>query len=259
MSACLAGSLASALASFEKAHYPFKNYRHAHAESVLFAGCNAVSLYPQTVAAAAHMLYDAAGVGVAYDCCGMPTALHGPAGASGRAARVTDGVERRLMACGAREVVVLCPNCGAHLRVYSDLRVVNVYAKLRELGLGGRLVADGAVFVPCPDRKDRAWLGDVLPFFDGKPSIPTRVPCCGLGAGAGYGNPDAMYAMAQRAVSSCRAEAPGAPYVYCASCAGSFARHGCADVRYVLAEILGTHEAPQVSRSLMNRASSKFR
>lgn len=259
----MSGRLARALTSFEKAHYPFKNYRHVRAESVLFVGCNAVSLYPQTVSEAARVLYEAAGVGVAYDCCGAPVAADAP----DDVARVTGGVERRLLARGVRELVLLCPTCDAHFRAYlhkgrgegCDMRTVSVYAKLREVGLGAGLPADGAVFVPCPDRQDKRWLGDVLSFFEDIPPVPTRVPCCGLGEGAGYANPHAMHAMARRAVERCEAAAPGAPYVYCASCAGSFARHGCAEVRYVLAEILGTHERAQVARSLANRAASKFR
>lgn len=255
----MSGGLVRALTSVEKAHYPFKNYRRAQAESVLFVGCNAVSLYPQTVSEAARVLSEAAGVGVAYDCCGAPVAVDAP----DDVVRVTGGVERRLFTRGVRELVLLCPTCDAHFRTHlhegCGMRVVSVYAKLSELGLGAKLPADGAVFVPCPDRRDRRWLGDVLSFFDGVPPVPTRVPCCGLGEGAGYANPQAMRAMATRAVERCQKEAPGAPYVYCASCAGSFARHGCAEVRYVLADILGTHERPQVTWSLANRAASKFR
>ena len=47
-------------------------------------------------------------------------------------------------------------------------------------------------------------------------------------------------------------------WVYCASCAGQFALCGEGRVRYVLAELLGTGEEPDVGSSLANRACSAF-
>ena len=64
--------------------------------------------------------------------------------------------------------------------------------------------------------------------------------------------------MARRCLEQARAAADGPLYVYCASCAGQFASCGEAGVRYVLAELLGTGEGPDVGSSLANRARSTF-
>lgn len=252
----LAARVRGALARAEKAHYPFRNYRHAHAESAVLVGCNVVSLFPRTVDAAVRLLRAEAGAGAAFDCCGAPLALDGDPAA---AQRVRAGVADRLRACGVREAVALCPTCAATLADAPGLRVVSVYAKLRELGLGTRLAADGAVFPPCPDRARGAWLADVFAFFDGEPAVLRRAPCCGLGTGGGPHDPDRARAMAQACLGQARAAAAGPLYVYCASCAGSFAGNGGADVRFVLSEVLGVHEEPQVGATLLNRARSALR
>ena len=65
--------------------------------------------------------------------------------------------------------------------------------------------------------------------------------------------------MAQACLGQARAAAAGPLYVYCASCAGSFAGNGGADVRFVLSEVLGVHEEPQVGATLINRARAVLR
>lgn len=238
----------------EKGRYPFKNYRHARGGSVLFVGCNVASLYPRTVAAVRGIFEERLGVGCAFDCCGSPLRLEG---FDARALRVRDGVVGRLRARGAREVIALCPNCASMFSDVPDLRVTSVYAKLRELGVGRVLDPNGAVFVPCPDRAQRTWLVDVLACFGGAPPVLDRAPCCGLGRGS-LQDPDRSRRMARRCLEQARAAADGPLYVYCASCAGQFVSCGEAGVRYVLAELLGTGEGPDVGSSLANRARATF-
>lgn len=234
----------------EKARYPFKNYRHARSESVLLVGCNVASLYPRTVAAVRGVFEERLGIGCVFDCCGSPLQLEG---FDARALRVRDGVAGRLRARGVREIIALCPNCASMFSEVPDLRVTSVYAKLHELGVGRVLEPDGAVFVPCPDRAERTWLADVLACFDGAPPVLDRAPCCGLGKGS-LQDPDRSRKMARRCLEQAREAADGPLYVYCASCAGQFASCGESGVRYVLAEILGTGERPDVGSSLANRA-----
>lgn len=253
--ASIASRALDALAVAEKAHYPFKNYRHARTRSVLFVGCNVASLFPRTVEAAVRLLGEY-GVGVVYDCCGAPLALEGD---GAEAARVRGGVMRRLRERGVEEVVALCPTCASVLEREGELRVVSVYAKLRELGLGCTLAPDGAVFPPCPDRRDGTWLRDVLAFFEGDPPVLAKAPCCGLGEGGGPRRPDQARAMARACIEQARAAAAGPLYVYCASCAGSFATHGEPEVRYVLSGLLGIVEEPHVRSALFNRARAAFR
>lgn len=234
----------------EKERYPFKNYRHARSGSVLFVGCNVASLYPRTVAAVRRIFEERLGIGCVFDCCGSPLRLEG---FDSRALRVRDGVAGRLRARGVREIIALCPNCASMFSDVPDMRVTSVYARLRELGVGRVLDPDGAVFVPCPDRTERVWLADVLACFDGEPPVLDRAPCCGLGRGS-LQDPDRSRGMARRCLEQAREAADGPLYVYCASCAGQFASCGEGRVRYVLAELLGTGEGPDVGSSLANRA-----
>ncbi len=244
----------NALALTEKAHYPFKNYRHAHEASVLFVGCNVVSLFPQTVRKAARMLHEAADIGLALDCCGAPLKL---AGSPSEAQRVTQGVASRLRECGVTEIIVVCPTCETELRNFVDVPIVSVYAKLRELGIGKRLIPDGAIFPPCPDRHNKVWLQDVLSFFESEPPVLYRAPCCGLGERVGYRPPEKVHAMATTCIKQAKEAAIGTPFVYCASCAGSFTLHGEPNVRYVLSELLDIHEAPAVNSTFVNRLCAK--
>lgn len=249
-----ASRAADAIAVAEKAHYPFKNYRHAHAKSVLFVGCNVASLYPRTTRCAVTLLAEK-GVGAAYDCCGAPLALEGdPA----RADRVRDRVIARLRARGVEEVVAICPTCAAVLSGAEGIRVVSVYRKLVEVGVASSLASDAAVFPPCPDRASGEWSCDVLSFFEGSPTVLWDAPCCGLGEGGGPKRPEAADAMARECLRRAREESPAPLYVYCASCAGSFAEHGEPKVRFALSAILGVDEAPQTRSALANRARAKF-
>lgn len=245
----------NAIAVAEKAHYPFKNYRHARAKSVVFIGCNVVSLYPQTVRELARVLRERADIGIAFDCCGAPLSFEG---SKGEAERIGKDVARSLRERGVKELVATCPTCALSLQALVDVQVVSVYAKLRELGIGQILAPDGAVFPPCPDRRDGLWLADVLSFFEDEPPVLLRAPCCGLGERNGRRPPERVRAMACACIDQARQAAEGAPYVYCASCAGSFAAHGEPQVRYMLSEILGVHEAPALNSTLLNRARAKF-
>lgn len=250
----LAARAARAAILAEKACYPFKNYRHARDGIALFAGCNVASLFPRTVAAVRALFEERLGAGIVFDCCGSPLTLEG---CDARARRVRDGVAQRLRARGVEEVVALCPNCAATLADGAGARVTGVYAKLREMGFEGALAPEGSVFVPCPDRAERAWLADVRALFDGEPAVLDRAPCCGLGRGS-LADPARARRMARRCVELAHEAVDGPLHVYCASCAGQFASCGATDVRYVLAEVLGTDEAPQTARSLANRARAKF-
>ena len=47
-------------------------------------------------------------------------------------------------------------------------------------------------------------------------------------------------------------------YSYCASCSGNLTRGGCQNVRHLRTEILKTYEKPDVKKSMINRAKTKF-
>ena len=266
--------LPARLTVLEKTNYLFKNWRHAAAGTVVFPGCGFMSFFPKTLRALELALSCVPGMGFAYDCCGLPLA-----GLAGEVAarRELDRVGGNLLRAGAREAVVLCPNCGAAFDGALPCNVVTVYAKLYELAQAGRaslhaIEAPGAVFVPCPDRDKRAWLSDVEPFLGADVFPSSRDACCG--AAFELGNPAASDAAAVRVLAAIARECAGrgiddpVVYVYCASCAGKLerARRSCADeacrrvrIVHVLSALLGADEAPAVSASVLNRARKAWR
>lgn len=236
---------------WEKKNYKFRNYRNAHAKSVLFPGCNFPSMYPKTTALLVSMLHDEAGIGVAYDCCGKPVAELGLA-SDERA--IIEGINKRLRDDGAEEVIMVCPNCYSFLKNRLEVRVVSIYEKLNELGLGNRLPGGTPVFMPCPDRENGEMLGQIeSDFADNKYERIETVQCCGLGGSAGAYESD----LAQNMTSCLRDK--GAVNVYCASCAGKLKRDGIADVRHILTEILGTYEEADTGKSMINRMLTKLK
>ena len=59
---------------WEKKDYRFRNYRNGTGRSVLFTGCNFPSFYPETTRYLAKLLWEKAGMGTVFDCCGKPVA-----------------------------------------------------------------------------------------------------------------------------------------------------------------------------------------
>ena len=232
----------------EKKDYIYKNYRHATGKCVLFPGCNFPSFYPKTTKKLVKVLADH-GIGVAYDCCGKPIAELGMEADEKRIIqRINDEFEKR----GIEEVVMLCPNCYAFLKPHLKVKVTDIYEKLAELGIGKRSLEPGKVFLPCPDREKKVILSSAECFVDGALEPVKGVQCCGLGGCAPAKEPE----LAKNMASALAEE--GKVYSYCASCSGNLTRGGCQDVRHLLTEILGTGEKPDVKKSMINRAKTKF-
>lgn len=265
------GRLGAALTVFEKENYRFKNWRHANAGSVVFAGCGFPSFFPKTFRALREELGGIRDVSVAIDCCGLP--LAGLAG-EGAARREMERVSRRFSACGAREVVPVCPNCAVAFSGGLRLPQKSIYAKLAELSSCGKLnvrnlTTPGAVFVPCPDRDGRVWLGDVMRFAGEGVFVCDCARCCG--AAFEIARPEASLAAARGVLEAvarqCERAGIADPvvYTYCASCAGRLERarrrlagEAAARVRvvHVLSALLGVDEAPAVRTALANRAKA---
>ena len=235
----------------EKRDYIFRNYRHARAESVLFPGCNFPSMYPETLKKLYALLRDRAGMGIAYDCCGKPVA---ELGLKEDEERIMEDIGRRLREHGVREVVVLCPNCWYFLKDRLDLRVISIYEKLSELGLGEKIDTAAKVFIPCPDRCGREMLRQIQDgFADGPLSAHEEAGCCGLGGSAAALEPELAASMTSMIPKDEKLS------VYCASCAGKLTRDGIRNVSHVLTEILGTYEKPDTGKSFLNRAVTKLK
>ena len=254
----LAGSGESVLSSkkyqmllWEKKNYKFRNYRNAHAKSVLFPGCSFPSLYPQTTALLVRMLHEKAGIGVAYDCCGKPVAELGLA--HDEQAIIAD-INRRLCDSGAEEIITVCPNGYSFLKDRLPVRVVSIYEKLRELGFGNRIPGGSPVFMPCPDRESGELLRQIECYFaENNYECIRDVQCCGLGGSAAL----LESGLAQSMTAELKDR--DTVYVYCASCAGKLKRDGVRDVRHILTEILGTQEKPDTGKSMINRMLTKLK
>lgn len=237
----------------EKQDYLFRNYRNVGktGKTVLFPGCNFPSFFPETTKYLAELLRETADIGIVFDCCGKPIAELGMAE---KEERIIAQVEERLAENGIEELVMLCPNCYAFLKPRIKVKVVSIYRKLRELGLGNRIDEKLQVFLPCPDRERKELLDDIRPFLEKEPEIISQAQCCGLGGCAGGKERE----LAERMTDELRKADRGSICTYCASCAGNFARKGYADTEHVLLKILGREERPDTAKSVINRAKTKF-
>ncbi len=240
---------------WEKNHYKYRNYKNAESKqgnvhSVYFPGCNFPSLFPKTNALLSKILYDEAGIGTAYDCCGKPIA---ELGLEKDARRIAREITENLQKVGVDEIVTACPNCFYHLTPRSALKITSIYDKLTELGIGGQIDRDLHFYVPCPDRDSHAWVRSITRFVKGKIIIEDEPQCCGLGGSGGACEPELAKAMA-----SAFNGRDGGIDTGCASCTGSFTRAG-GELHHILPEILGIEESPDVARSYMNRVRTKWK
>lgn len=234
---------------WEKKDYRFRNYRNGKTKSVLFPGCNFPSFYPETTRYLSKLLYEQAGIGSVYDCCGKPVS---ELGLEAGETQILEGLDQRLRRDGVEELILLCPNCYAFLQGHLSVRMTSIYDKLRELGLGQTVSAEGELFLPCPDREKQELLAQIRPFLSEEPQIHLGKQCCGLGGCAGIAEPDLARKMAQNAGGSART------YTYCASCSGNLIRAGHSETEHLLVKILGRNEMADTKHSLLNRMKMKY-
>lgn len=237
----------------EKKDYLFKNYKKGK-KSVLFPGCNFPSFFPKTTDHLITLLAERADMGVVFDCCGKPIYELGMEQA---AEEGLASLKTRLHTAGVEELVILCPNCYYFLKArLGEFSVVNIYEKLRELGLGEKIEEKKvSIFVPCPDKKTHELQQEFLPFVTGEWENVAGVQCCGLGGCAAGKEAD----LAQSFCEEVKRQICEPVYAYCASCAGCLSRGGVENVHHVLVEILGTGEAAVTGVSTVwNRAKRKF-
>lgn len=240
-----------ALLLAEKQNYIFRNKKHIEGKSVLFPGCNFPSFYPETTRHLIWILKQKADIGVYFDCCGKPVA---ELGQKERVEQSIRKIDESLFLAGAKEIIMVCPNCYDFLNGKLHVPVISIYEKLYEL-LIGRIV-DGTVplFLPCPDREKRRWLSFFAPFLAKEPEVIEGIQCCGLGGCAQIKEKELAAGMAGRLKEQGRERV----FTYCASCAGNLTRNGCEGVTHLLTEILETHERPDIKKSMINRMKTKF-
>lgn len=236
----------------EKSNYIFKNYSKSNKKSVLFPGCNFPSFYPKSLDKIISILgrYN---IGVAFDCCGKPVA---ELGLEKDEKRIIDSINKNLRENGVEEVIMLCPNCYYFLDNRLEAKIVSIYDKLKELGIGKSIDKDLDVFVPCPDKYTFELLESINDFA---PSIKmtNKKQCCGLGGVAIVKEKEMALGMSREI-----AKHDGQLYTYCATCAGNIKKAGEIDIVHILLEILedeiGFVEQPDVKRSVFNRAKRRF-
>lgn len=238
----------------EKQDYIFANYKNQTKNSVLFPGCNFPSFFPKATKQIIELLRKEAGIGVVFDCCGKPIA---ELGLLDKENEIIKRIEERLERAGIEEVILLCPNCYHFLKPRLKVKVVSIYEKLHELGLGRKLLGKLHIFPPCPDRESLEILQDIRVFLEEKPEIINRAQCCGLGGCAGGKEPelagDMVRVMAEEAENT-----KNRIYTYCASCSGNFVRKGYLEAEHILLSVLGLTEKPDTKKSIINRAKTKY-
>ena len=235
----------------EKRDYRFRNWKHLSEGRVYFPGCNFPSLYPRTNSKIAGLLAEH-GIGTVYDCCGKPVA---DLGLKADEDRIIEEIKGRLKAAKITELITACPNCRSFFEGRLGVSVISLYDILRELGLGNSIKSDAEIYVPCPDREEMKWVEEIRPFIDGCIRINRSVPCCGLGGGAIKYEKELVGGFARNLNES----SAGQVYTYCASCVGSLKRNGAKLIDHVLPVILGTDEQPDIYKSFINRAITRFR
>lgn len=235
----------------EKQDYIFRNKRRLAGKSVLFPGCNFPSFYPKTTKILIDLLKRKGDMGVFFDCCGKPV---GELGLKEREEQIARRLDETLLNAGVEEVVMVCPNCYDFLKGRLHVRVISIYEKLSELGIGKRIEGTVPLFLPCPDRERRQWVSWFSPWLLETPEVIEKTQCCGLGGLAGVKERELAADMA----GGVRDRGYDRIYTYCASCAGNLTRNGCQGVTHILPEILETGEQPDIGKSMINRVKTKF-
>ncbi len=228
---------------WEKEDYKFRRYS-GKGKTALFFGCNFPSFYPETTRYLGKMLAEKTDAFSVFDCCGKPVA---ELGLEEKEAVILEHLDKKLLAAGAGEAVMVCPNCYAFLKGRLSIPVISIYEKLQELGLGTMIMEEQNIFLPCPDREKRELLKQILPFLAAEPKILSDANCCGLGGCAAVKEPELAGQMARSACSIQNTS------MYCASCAGNLTRAGGKNIKHLLVQILGREETPDVGHSLWNR------
>ncbi len=234
---------------WEKKDYRFRNYKNIRGKSVLFPGCNFPSFFPETTRYLARLLKERDGMGVVFDCCGKPVA---ELGMKKEEERILCEMDKRFQKAGVEEVVILCPNCYHFLKDRLSVKLVTIYKKLEQLGLGKKIEGEAKLFLPCPEWDEKGMLQDIRPFLKEEIQVMKKGQCCGLGGSARVKEPVLAGKMPGK-IDQCDRF-----YTYCASCSGNLARKGYENTNHILLKILESEEKPDIGKSLWNRIKSGY-
>lgn len=237
----------------EKYNYKFKNYKNARGvKSAIFTGCNFLSYTPNTANTLIDMMKEF-DIGVIFDCCGKPIS---ELGLKDKELDIIEKIQKKLDDMGIEELIMVCPNCYYYLAGRLNVKMVDIYTKLKELGLGQNFDEEKInMFRPCPDRESNYLEEKMAQFMPNTEIINLNEQCCGAGGCAGVREPDLSSGFKE----DIKAQANGEKvYTYCATCTGMM-RPKDIDISHVLTRILGVEEGEKMSNSLINRMKFKFK
>ncbi len=239
---------------FEKQDYIFRNTKNSNKNSVLFMGCNFPSVYPKTSKKLIKIMKDH-DIGVWFDCCGKPIS---ELGLLDKEDNILKKLANHAEDNKIEEIITVCPNCYYYLKEHTTLKVINIYDKLSQLGIGSKIQDDSfRVFLPCPDRTEKSWLENIKSFLSTEPKIILNPQCCGLGGLASGNEPDISNQFRSQVESLLQQDNKDL-YVYCASCAIPFSKENPERIKHVLPEIIGSYEIADIKHTLRNRFKFKF-
>lgn len=248
-------SLGMKLMLWEKDNYKFKNYRHTHFKSVIMPGCNFSSFFPNCTKELMRIADDN-NMGYLYECCGKHMS---EIGLNDRGVACSVRIGHNLEKNGVEELVCCCPNCYHYMKDKINIPIVSIYAKLRELGIGNKIVSEQIpIFYPCPEKASNFEILEDLKFYlDGEIIDPLtkKIPCCHVNQKRAAEKPELQGKLMENVVKTWDRDF----YTYCATCICYFGRGGVSGARHVLPEILGIDEPfPGGCKPWLNRAKLKF-
>lgn len=235
---------------FEKENYIFKNYKNAKiSKTAVFTGCNFLSYLPSTTRRIIEIFRDY-GIGTIFDCCGKPIS---ELGLEDKENKLLNRLKDNLKKNEIEELIILCPNCYYYLQGRLDIKIVDIYTKLKELGIGKKITDEKVLmFRPCPDRESNTLEDKVSYFLEGKLKNVNE-QCCGAGGCAGVRERELAKGFREDIKSQVKNEKL---YTYCATCTGFFKTENI-DIHHILEDILEVKEE-KVGNSWLNRARGRF-
>lgn len=235
----------------EKQNYLFKNYKNVGRNgSAVFTGCNFLSYIPKTTEKIIDVM-KRNDIGVIFDCCGKPIS---ELGLEDKENVLLDRLKMRLKERHVEELIILCPNCFYFLKDKLDIKMVDIYTKLKELNLGKDFDEESIkIFRPCPDRESNELREKMSKFMPSSEIISVNEMCCGAGGCAAVKEPVLAHEMKEDIKSQVEG---GVLYTYCATCTGFFREAGV-DIHHVLEKILDVEESTN-GNSLLNRMKYKM-
>lgn len=246
----------------EKKDYIFKNYKNVdiaiktgdkniskEKKIVLFTGCNFLSYMPNTADTLIKKMKEK-GIGVVFDCCGKPIY---ELGLNNDSKKIIDNLEKRFKENSIYELIVVCPNCYYYLKDRINIKITDIYTKMKELSIGREMSGEIFLFRPCPDREEEILLNIIKDCNKNLSVVCLDEQCCGAGGCASVKEGQ----LANNMKADIKSQASGKSIkTYCSTCFGFFKSESI-DVNHLLSDMLDIKEIKKTN-SLLNRMKYRF-